>query len=110
MIISLHKNARTTPGIRKEIAESMETVAVLAKRYNTSEANIRKWQSRVECHDRSHTPHRLQTTLSEVQEAVVVELRKTLFLSPDDLLHILGSLYIRMCPALGLTAVSGATA
>ena len=35
--------------------------------------------------DRSHTPHRLQTTLTAAQEAVAVVLRKTLLVSIDDL-------------------------
>ena len=40
-------------------------------------------------HDRSHTPHHLQTTLTPVQEAVAVELRKALLVSLDDLLALL---------------------
>jgi Integrase core domain len=39
-------------------------------------------------HDRSHTPHRLQTTLTPAQEAVAVVLRKTLLVSIDDLLAV----------------------
>jgi hypothetical protein len=38
--------------------------------------------------DRSHTPHRLQTTLTPAQEAVAVALRKTLLVSLDDLLSV----------------------
>ena len=38
--------------------------------------------------DRSHTPHRLQTTLTPVQEAVAVALRKALLISLDDLLAV----------------------
>ena len=39
-------------------------------------------------HDRSHTPHHLQTTLTPAQEGVAVELRKTLLVSLDDLLAV----------------------
>jgi len=39
-------------------------------------------------HDRSHTPHELQTTLTPAQEAVAVVLRKTLLVSLDDLLAV----------------------
>jgi len=46
MLIALHKRARTTPAVRAEIAESREPVAVLARRYNVSEATIRKWRAR----------------------------------------------------------------
>ena len=39
-------------------------------------------------HDRSHTPHGLQTTLSATQEAVAVVLRRTLLVLIDDLLAV----------------------
>jgi transposase InsO family protein len=39
-------------------------------------------------YDRSHTAHRLQTTLTPAQEAVAVELRRTLRLPLDDLLVV----------------------
>ena len=38
--------------------------------------------------DRSHMPHRLQTTLTPAQEAVAVALRKTLLVSLGDLLPV----------------------
>ena len=44
MILALHKNARTTPAIRAEIAASSESVAVLAARYGVSEGTIRRWR------------------------------------------------------------------
>ena len=47
-----------------------------------------KWRSRDYVHDRSHTPHRLQTTLTPAQEAVAVALRKALLLPLDDLLAV----------------------
>ena len=42
MMIALHKLARTTPAVRAEIAASRESVATLARRYNVTEATIRK--------------------------------------------------------------------
>ncbi len=88
MIIALHKNARTTPAIRAEIAASTDSVAELAKRYHVGEGTIRRWKCREVFHDASHTAHRLQTTLSPAQEAIVVELRRTLLLPLDDLLAV----------------------
>ncbi len=46
MIIALHKNARTTPAIRAEIAASKESARVLAQRYGVTEATIYKWKKR----------------------------------------------------------------
>ena len=49
---------------------------------------MRKWKGREAPADRSHRPHKLSTTLSEAQEAIVVELRRLLLLPLDDLLVI----------------------
>ncbi len=44
MIISLHKNATTTPGIRQRMAQSDEPAAVLAQRFGVSEKTALKWK------------------------------------------------------------------
>ena len=88
MQISLHKNARTTPAVRAQIAASNAPAAGLAEQFGVSVATIYKWRSRDSVHDRSHTAHRLQTTLTPAQEAIVVHLRTTLLLTLDDLLAV----------------------
>jgi len=88
MNVKLHKNARTTPAVRAEMAASTERVCVLAKRYGVTEATVYKWRSRQSFEDKSHTAHDLQTTLTPEQEVVVVELRKMLLLPLDDLLAV----------------------
>ncbi len=45
-------------------------------------------QCRSNCRDRSHQAHTYHTTLGELEEAVVVSLRETLFLPLDDLLYV----------------------
>jgi transposase-like protein len=87
-LIALHKNATTTPAIRRRVAQSDEAVAVLAMRYSVSEDTVRKWKKRDNFEDRSHTAHRPQTTLTPAQEIVVVELRRMLLLPLEDLLAI----------------------
>ncbi|THU04163.1 transposase family protein, partial [Lampropedia puyangensis] len=89
MKISLHKNARTTPAVRAEFASSTDSVAILAKRHNVTEMTVRKWRGRDTFEDRSHTAHRLQTTMNTAQEAIAVHLRKSLLLSLDDLLAVM---------------------
>lgn len=88
MLIKLHSPATTTPKIRAAIQASDEPAWVLADRHGTSKQTIWKWRKRDSVEDRSHTPHRLQTTLTPAQEAVVVTLRKTLLVSLDDLLAV----------------------
>jgi len=88
MHVRLHKSARTTPGVREEIRRSSEPVSVLSERYNVSRPTIYKWKRRESPLDASHTPHRLRTSLTPAQEAVVVELRRLLNLSLDDLVAV----------------------
>ncbi len=78
MLIDLHKQATTTPKVRAAIQASDEPASVLADRFGTTEQTVYKWRHRDSVHDRSHTPHRLQTTLTPAQEAVAVALRTTL--------------------------------
>jgi len=88
MQIRLHKEATTTPKVRAAIQASDEPAWILAERYGTTEQTIWKWRKRDSVEDRSHTPHRLQTTLTPAQEAVAVALRQTLLVSLDDLLAV----------------------
>ena len=88
MNLHLHKNATTTPRIRREIQQSRLLPSQLAKKYGVTIPTIQRWRHSDSVEDRSHTPHRLQTTLAPAQEVVVVELRKLLLLSLDDLLVV----------------------
>ena len=55
MLIALHKNARTTPAVRAEIAASDEPASVLAQRFGITEQTVYKWKKRDVFGDRSHT-------------------------------------------------------
>jgi transposase InsO family protein len=88
MLIQLHSQATTTPKIRAEIQASDEPAWVLAERFGITEQTVWKWRKRDSVQDRSHTAHRLQTTLTPAQEAVAVSLRRTLLVSLDDLLSV----------------------
>ena len=61
---------------------------MLAARFGTTAQTVCKWRHRDSVHDRSPTPHRLQTTLAPAQAAVAVVLRKTLLVVIDDLLAV----------------------
>lgn len=86
--MNIHPKARTTPAIRAEIQSSNLSQRKLAEKYNVTRPTIRKWQGRDSTGDYSHRPHKLNTTLSEAQEKVVVEIRKMLLLPLDDLLVV----------------------
>ena len=102
MMIALHKQARTTPAVRAEIAASTDSVNALACRYGVTEATIYKWKSRESVQDRSHTAHHLQTTLTPAQETIVVHLRQTLLLPLDDLLAVTREFLCREVSRSGL--------
>ena len=72
MLVRLHSEATTTPKVRAEIQASTDPAWMLAERYGVTEQTVYKWRHRDSVVDRSHTPHRLQTTLSSAQEAIVV--------------------------------------
>ena len=88
MLIHLHKQATTTPRVRAAIQASSQPAHVLAERYGITTQTVYKWRKRESTSDRSHTPHRLQTTLTPAQEAVAVTLRKNVLISLDDLLAV----------------------
>ena len=44
MNLLLHKNARTTPAIRSELAVSLDNAFVLSRRYGISVATVYKWK------------------------------------------------------------------
>jgi hypothetical protein len=83
-----HANATTTPEMRAFLRESDLPTAVLARLLKISESTVRKWRKRDSFDDASHKPKQLNTTLSEAQEYVVVELRTRLLLSLDELLAV----------------------
>lgn len=88
MMITLHKNATTTPAVRAQIQQSSASEYELAAQYGISRTTVQRWKGRDTVEDRSHTQHRLQTTLNAGQEELVVYLRKQLRMSLDDLLSV----------------------
>nr|WP_198144842.1 hypothetical protein [Pseudorhodobacter aquimaris] len=59
---------------------------MLADCFEMTSQTIYKWRQRDSVEDRSHAPHRLQTTLTPAKEVAAVALRKTLLVSLDGLL------------------------
>lgn len=90
MPVTLHPLARTTPRTRAELKAEDSTLshAALARRYGVTAPTARKWRERDSTQDRSHRPHTLHCTLSPAQEAVAMEIRRTLWLPLDDLLVV----------------------
>jgi hypothetical protein len=104
MIVRLHKNATTTPAIRAEIQAAPASVSSnsLAVKYGRNVGTINRWRRRTTVEDASHRPKQIKATLSPEMEEVVVELRRMLLLSIDDLLVVVREF---ICPALSRSAL-----
>ena len=79
------------------IQDSPLSNKALADQLGVTIRTIRRWRNRPDVEDRSHVPHRLQTTLSPAQEAGAVALRWMLLLPLDDLLTVVREF---LCPAV----------
>ena len=91
MNVKLHKNARTTPTIRKELQAYSSSISnqKLATIYNLHRNTIAKWRKRQNVADVSSCPKTIHTTLGIAQEQIAIALRKTLLLPLDDLLTVI---------------------
>lgn len=83
-----HRNATTTPEMRLFIQQSDLSISQLAKILNITETTVRKWRKRKSIANSPNTPHRFKTTLSPMEEYVVVGLRYQLKLTLDRLLKV----------------------
>jgi transposase len=102
MDLKLHANATTTPRIRAYIQKSAASNSALARELGIHSRTVARWKARQEITDRSTRPHRLNTSLTPWEEALVVELRRSLALPLDDIVETM-----RRClnPELSRSAV-----
>lgn len=82
--VSLYKNTRDTPTVLAELAASADIGGALAQSDVMRDSTAFKHKTRINSSD---TPQRLQTTLTLVLKAFVVQLRR-LFLPFDKLLAL----------------------
>ena len=86
----LHRSARTTEAVRREIQNSKESIAKMAERYNLNPKTVRKWKFAGRIHDLPTGPRNPRSTvLTEEQEAAIVAFRKLTLLPLDDCLYAL---------------------
>jgi transposase InsO family protein len=84
----LHGNAKTTPRVRKEIQESKESLATLAKRYGVNEKTVLYWKHAGTTEDKKCGPKTRKSALSELEQQAICSVRRHLKLPLDDLLIV----------------------
>lgn len=80
----LHGNAKTTPRIREEIRNSKESIATLAKRLSLNPKTVAKWRKSSSVEDKKSGAKQVRSSLSELEQQVICEFRRTTKLSLDD--------------------------
>ena len=85
----LHGNATTTPRVRKEIQESTESIAKLAKRYGINEKTVLKWKHRSTTTDNKTGPKVRPSVLTPLEQQIICTVRRHTELPLDDLFVLL---------------------
>jgi len=80
----LHKCARTTHSIRKEIQNSKENVYFLARKFNVSRPTIYRWKNDSSTEDKRSGATKLRSILSPVEEKIICAFRQKTLFSLDD--------------------------
>jgi len=76
MYLRIHKNARVSFALRKEIQESNDSINSLALKYGLSWKTVKKWKERESIEDKSSRPHRLRISLTKEEEDLILFERK----------------------------------
>ena len=113
--LKLHANATTTPRTRAYIQKSQASNAALARELGIHSRTVARWKARHDVADRSTRPHRLATSMTEWEEALIVELRRSLALVARRYLEVMqrclkpemSRCALHRC--LSATAISGKT-
>lgn len=80
----LHGNAKTTPRIRKEIQDSVESAAKIAKRLNLNIKTVLKWKKAASIDDKRSGPIHPKSVLSSTEQQIICEFRRISKLPLDD--------------------------
>ncbi len=85
----LHANAKTTPRIRKEIQDSKESIAQIAKRLGLNPKTVLKWKHANSLEDNKSGPKIRSSVLTLAEQHIICEVRRQMQLSLDDLYIVL---------------------
>jgi len=83
-----HSNATTNIHTRLEISKSNLTNLMLANKFEISVPTVSKWKNREIFQDISSRPHTIKYALDFIQLALIISIRKTLWLPLDEVLEM----------------------
>jgi len=79
-----HSNARTNLNIRSQIQSNSAINSELAYRFNVSEQTVSKWKNRDFLEDASCKPLNIEYALSDLEQALVISLRRSSWMALDE--------------------------
>ena len=82
-----HSNAVTNIQIRSIIYSSNLKNSQLAEKYNISETTVSKWKNRKDFEDRSSKPHTIHYSLSNLEKAILIQIRKLTWWALDEIVE-----------------------
>ena len=80
----LHKNAKTTIRVRKEIQESLESAPKLAKKYSLNVKTVLKWKKADDVEDKKSGAKKPKSSLTDLEQQIICEFRRTTKFPLDD--------------------------
>lgn len=83
--MNYHNNSTTNKVQREQIQLSTDKTSDLAKKYCVSTKTINKWRNRSSVTDRSSRPKRINYSLTEWEQKLVVTIRQLTWLTADEL-------------------------
>jgi transposase-like protein len=90
MAAGLHGSARTTPRVRAELQAAQASIRALAAQYGLNPETVARWPARQITADAPMGPRQPRsTTLTEAEEAIIVQFRRRTLLPLDDVMGCL---------------------
>lgn len=82
-----HSNAVTNIHIRSDINGSKLKNSEIAEKFNISEPTVSKWKNRENFEDKSSKPHKINYTFTDLQKAILVQVRKLTWWALDEIVE-----------------------
>jgi len=80
-----HSQSKTNVHYRAEINKSKASNKFLAEYYKVSSNTIYKWKHRTVFEDKSSKPNTISYSLSEIEQALIVHIRKVTWWALDEI-------------------------